>query len=131
MHESIIKTGVFETGVDRPRGEAFIKRLLVFLVRCNLDDFTLRRRPALYQSGVRYRRDPDWLDAFALLEYGEGDCKSLSAYRLAELIASGEDPAARLLVTGGPLARGGGRYHVRILRSDGLIEDPSRRLGMP
>ena len=131
MHEAVIKTGVFEGAAARPRGERFVRRLLHFLALTDSDALDFNPGyPKLYDSGIRYARDPDWLDSHALLEYGVGDCKSLCAYRLAELHRSGEDPGARMIVTGGPNPGGGGQYHVRILRSGGWIEDPSRRKGM-
>jgi hypothetical protein len=64
-----------------------------------------------------------WRHALAVLEYGQADCKSLSAYRAAELLRDGED--ARVVVK----RTGAHTLHARV-RVDGRIEDPSRRLGM-
>lgn len=90
--------------------------------------------PALYRAGVRYLRDADrgsqavpdtelWLTIPDCIRSGGADCKVLSAWRVAELREQGEH--ARCL-----LSNRGYLWHVRVTRSDGTIEDPSRLLGM-
>lgn len=80
--------------------------------------------PPLYKSGVRYHEDGNrWRHALDVLHKGAADCKSLAAYRAAELLVRGRD--ARVIVhRSGPHT-----LHARVL-TDGVIEDPSRRLGM-
>lgn len=95
------------------------------------------RTPALYESGVRYRRERDvaeelhhqeerWRTVPAVLQGGHGDCEDLSCFRAAELVVSGEDVAARPY----PKPIIPGVWHIVVLRGDGSFEDPSRALGM-
>jgi len=104
-----------------------------------LDRFYLSRHPgtpALYDAGVRYYRDADrrtqqvpaaelWLTIPDALAAGGADCKVLAAWRVAELLERGEDPAARP-----ELEQHGSLWHVVVRRGDGSREDPSARLGM-
>lgn len=82
--------------------------------------------PALYDSGIVYRREPrgeeQWQLATDLLKRGVGDCEDLSFYRAAELRLQGE-PATVAIV---PTSRG--TYHAVVRYADGGIEDPSRML---
>jgi hypothetical protein len=82
--------------------------------------------PSLYESHVRYRREPrgqeDWKTADRVFDDGFADCEDLSAVRAAELRAEG-DPAIALVM---PTQRG--KFHAVVLRGDGEIEDPSRVL---
>ena len=99
---------------------------LVLTGLVNLDVAIMERYslPRLYSSGVRYHPDGNrWRHALDVLHNGEADCKSLAAYRAAELRVAGKN--ARVIVhRSGPHT-----LHARVL-TDGVIEDPSRRLGM-
>jgi hypothetical protein len=84
--------------------------------------------PALYESGVRYAREPAGRERWQLPSetraIGRGDCEDLAVWRVAELRARGEK--AKLL-----LRRSGDRlWHAMVRRGNGSIEDPSKRLGM-
>lgn len=86
--------------------------------------------PPLYQSGVRYAREPPgkerWQTPYQTLLSGRGDCEDLAVWRAAELRRRGEDPRARVVVK-----RTGPRVlHALVRRGDGTLEDPSRALGM-
>jgi hypothetical protein len=84
--------------------------------------------PPLYDSGVRYKREPRdvWRHAVDVFSSGWGDCEDLSAIRAAQLRLSGEDPDAHVTVyQSGPT-----RYHAIVGRGDGTYEDPSKILGM-
>lgn len=108
---------------DFPRAAA-LEALLTGLVALNVAIMRRYRLPRLYASGVRYRVDGEcWRNAIDVLEHREADCKSLSAYRAAELLIAGVP--ARVIV------HRSGRHtlHARVL-TRGVIEDPSRRLGM-
>jgi hypothetical protein len=106
---------------DRARA---LELLLTGLVALNVAIMERYDLPPLYESGVRYREDRRmWRHALAVLEAGRVDCKSLAAYRAAELIRKGAD--ARVVVN----RTGRKTLHARVL-VDGRIEDPSRRLGM-
>lgn len=131
MRSILIFTGIFEKPADLQRSERATRRLLDFLVQMNLDHLKLYPdTPRIYSSGIRYDRDIHWKDIYACLATGGGDCKSVAAWRVAELIHSGEDPKAVCHLKGGPLPGGGSRYHVTVKRGNGRIEDPSKILGM-
>jgi len=86
--------------------------------------------PALYESGVVYRREPpgrEWwqssLDVLGVASRRSGDCEDLAAYRAAEMRLY-ENNHARVRVV--PTTRGS--YHAVVEHEDGTIEDPSRIL---
>lgn len=85
--------------------------------------------PPLYASGAVYLQRPhdNWRSADVIAQEGWGDCEGLSAWRVAELRASGEDPLARV----GIYHTGPRKYHAIVLRGDDTIEDPSVPLGLP
>jgi len=94
-------------------------------------DFILLRTgnlPPLYQSGVRYKREPrgkeEWLTAPEVLRRRVGDCEDLAAWRAAELRLHGI-PARAVAIRSGKK-----RFHAVVKYPDGSIEDPSRILGM-
>lgn len=84
------------------------------------------RVPALYSSGVKYRREkPDvWSTADICWRRGYGDCEDLAAWRCAELRLSG------VRATVEPKEMRPRKWHAVVRHPDGRIEDPSRRLGM-
>lgn len=84
--------------------------------------------PALYDSGVYYCQDErgrerQWWDIPMVLANHCADCKSLAAWRAAELINMGY--AAEPVVT----TSDGSLFHV-VVRLGNTIEDPSALLGM-
>lgn len=83
----------------------------------------------LYESGVVYGRTDDWLTAPACILRGFADCKSLTAWRIAERRIRGDMcyPTHRWL----PRKNGVMNYHVLVENIDGTYEDPSKKLGMP
>ena len=79
--------------------------------------------PALYESGVVYRRErgsENWQSAAELIQSGSGDCEDLAAYRAAEL-REFEDDWARVAIIRTPR----GSFHAVVEHEDGTIEDPS------
>lgn len=81
----------------------------------------------LYHSGVVYKRTEVWDTIPALYSRQHGDCKSLTAARVAELRQKG--------VWCRPVFRfkeldGGTMYHILVMFADGSWEDPSKLLGM-
>jgi hypothetical protein len=111
-------------------------RVLTHLLTClfELDLDYLREHPetpALYRAGVRYRREPEgqerWASIPIVRRLGFGDCEDLATWRAAELVVRGE--RARPISSHQRTPRGI-LYHIRVLRADGRIEDPSRILGM-
>jgi hypothetical protein len=108
--------------------------------------------PPLYKSPIVYNREPwagrieEFADCRTVLKRGWGDCDDLCAYRLAELLEAGERPArpcsrhvsavagCTACVPGADIRvywRGPGKpMHVEVRRANGVIEDPSRFLGL-
>lgn len=84
------------------------------------------RTPPLYLSGVSYDPWFEWLDIPALLLARKGDCKSLVAWRVAELRRQEKKPHVHAVVT---TIGGQDTFHLQ-LKYDGVTEDPSTRLGM-
>ena len=90
--------------------------------------------PSLYQSGVRYRKEPegveDVCDIEEILRRGWADCAMLVAYRIAELrVREGERATMRFKWMRRPNTKKR-FFHVLVRRADGRVEDPSIRLGM-
>lgn len=88
------------------------------------------RYPRLYNSGVRYQREPrgreEWQDVKTSFRRKTADCEDLSAWRAGELVVSGEDPRARAVIK----RVRPGLIHCLVQRGNGVMEDPSRVLGM-
>lgn len=82
--------------------------------------------PRLYRAGVVYRRErPDrWATADIVMARGFGDCEDLAAWRAAELRMAGENAIADVRQVAPR------KWHAVVVRADGTIEDPSRKLGM-
>lgn len=98
-----------------------------------------RPYPVLYRSHVRFRHEPpgqdfeEWADPPTVLRRGYGDCDDLIIYRLAELLAVGEQASVQVMreledPSDPRNPRDTGRFHVAIRRQDGTEEDPSRIL---
>ncbi|HEU5316789.1 MAG TPA: hypothetical protein VFX49_11810 [Chloroflexota bacterium] len=87
--------------------------------------------PRLYAAGVRYRREAPgkerWASIPVVYALRCGDCEDLACWRTAELLVAGEK--ARATFTSKETATGV-LYHIKVLRQDGRVEDPSLRLGM-
>lgn len=108
-----------------------LRALMRALVEIDMDQIRQRPHlPRLYDSGARYRTEPEegFADVLTTYRRGWGDCEDLAAWRVAELRIAGENarPAFQLrtFASGPPL------YHLLVARADGRFEDPSRRLGM-
>jgi hypothetical protein len=83
--------------------------------------------PPIYASGVRYdRRDPNerWQLPSETLGRRRGDCEDLAAWRAAELLLRGERASVGVRRTGPRV------LHAIVVRANGSVEDPSKRLGM-
>jgi hypothetical protein len=87
----------------------------------------LRRQPftpRLYESGVVYGRTVVWDSIPAVMERRFGDCKSLTAWQIAERREQGL--SARPVFRWIPETL---QYHILVLTPNGF-EDPSKYLGM-
>lgn len=96
-----------------------------------IDRIYLRRRPGLprlYDAGVRYARTDDWLPTPVLYWQKYGDCKSLTAARIAELREAGKQA---LVTTRFRESPGGCMWHILVQTGPGTFEDPSKKCGMP
>lgn len=99
---------------------------------CQLDSIWLKFHPQyqsvpLYETNVYYARTLVWDTIPALYHRGFGDCKSLSACRIAEL--------RKDKVWCRPTFRHKARvsstmFHILVMFKDGSWEDPSKALGM-
>jgi len=113
--------------------DEYLVPLLNCLVEINLLWFQMGgRAPALYRAGVRYVEevpgDEHWRSIPHVLRLGYADCKSLAAWRVAELhVGLGEDARCRFFSKETPTGR---LWHIFVVRENGYEEDPSRVLGM-
>ena len=107
--------------------------LIDALYQIDLDYLTRHpRTPHLYASGVYYRAEAPgqerWRSVPWVLKRGHGDCEDLACWLAAQHTLRGSP--ARPVARRGRLRGGKRTYHIVVQRSDGRIEDPSRRLGM-
>ncbi len=88
--------------------------------------------PSLYESGVRYLREPPgleiWASTPALYARGVGDCEDLACDRAGDLVACGV-PARAILRQQGSTPNVE-HWHVLVAHPNGAHEDPSAYLGM-
>jgi hypothetical protein len=80
--------------------------------------------------GVKWKPEPPGQEHFdhahEVLGRKWGDCDDLAPWHAASLRTSGEDPGARAIAK----RSGPDRWHAVVQRSDGSIDDPSKRAGM-
>lgn len=86
----------------------------------------------LLRRGVRWRPEPPWgHEAFDLgstmLQRGWGDCDDWGPIAAATDRVTGRDPYSRVVA----IRSGPKMWHAVVQHSDGSLEDPSRRAGMP
>lgn len=137
---------LLSTDTDSPK---VLQQLLDWLVDLNIV-YLLQHpeSPALYKSGVKYRREPRQVVRYEkfcgigeILEQGWGDCDDLVPYRVAELQLIGMKAIPLLIDATHPkykeVSRGRGKrqWHCVVAREipgmdELVIEDPSARLGM-
>lgn len=109
-----------------------LTRLLPALVGADVDYLRRHpRTPLLFVARPRYRADPpgreQWLTVPFILSRGDADCKSLAAWRCAELRVRGIDARCTWSEHRMPDRT---VWHVRVTMPDGHVEDPSAILGM-
>ena len=115
---------------DSVEGAEFARQVLQALAVHNAAFIRAGLVPPLYRSKVRYRQEKteSFQDALCVYRQGWGDCSNLAAWRAGELLLSGE--LAAIHVRWREYDDGQRGYHVLVRRADGVIEDPSRLLGM-
>lgn len=116
-------------GLLEPEGVAgCIASLVEALAQVNM--LYLKKNPGtprLYLSRVKYQETTGWCDIPHLLETKRGDCKSLVAWRIAELRNLGKNAFVHVVYTQLPDKE---LYHVKICKGPSIFEDPSEMLGM-
>ena len=89
--------------------------------------------PSIYRAGVRYEVEPegqeDWADIPTCIRLGIFDCEDGAAWRCAELQVKAKTGALPTFKSK-QLPNGCRLYHIQVRYPNGLIEDPSRALGM-
>jgi hypothetical protein len=119
---------VFSAGSDPVDNAQVLRLLLESLIAINRAYLRRHPVPALYQSGVVYRRTVTWDSIPELYAKKFGDCKSLAAALIAEYRNKGiqADPEFRWYTN----SKGERDYHILVEMANQKREDPSRRLGM-
>lgn len=120
---------VFERGSNPAENATTLRLLLESLIAINRD--YLKRHPAtpaLYRSGVRYRRTVVWDSIPNLYRRQYGDCKSLTCALVAEYRHRGIPcrPVFRFMSRDD----GSNLFHILAELDSGKFEDPSKKLGM-
>lgn len=119
----------FYPGSDHEINAKVLRATLLYLIA--IDRIYLRHNPGtvpLYRSGVVYGRTEVWCSIPDVMSLGYGDCKSLTAWLIAERMEQGLqcNPVFRFIEKpNGQLA-----YHILVQTPEGF-EDPSKFLGMP
>lgn len=122
---------VFHDSASQAEEAEVLQVLLEALVAVNRVHLRHHARKSLYRSGVVYGRTTEWDAIPALYERGYGDCKSLSAARIAELREQKVEcrPVFRFV-----RRRDGHKdFHILVAlvnRPRSMWEDPSKILGM-
>jgi hypothetical protein len=110
-----------------------LRALLDCLIRCDLSYLAHHKAPRLYNGKVVYGRTQEWLRIPDVIDLGYADCKSLSAWRIAELIHNRTygnwvpKPTFRWQTRPGTTIKD---FHILIQLPSGEWECPSAKLGM-
>jgi hypothetical protein len=121
--------GVFYPGATDDDNAVALQALLEALIA--IDRLYLRQypdAPCLYRAGVTYARTQVWDSTPDLYARRYGDCKSLTATRIAELRESGVDCRPVFRFAENPQT-GARDFHI-LVQQGSDFEDPSRKLGM-
>lgn len=124
---------VFGPTASKAEEAVSLQLLLEFLVSMNRAYLRHHSQRSLYRSGVVYGRTQEWDSIPAVIERGYGDCKSLTAWRIAELRERRVEcrPVFRWM----PRRDGHKDFHILVAvdrsgKTEPLWEDPSKALGM-
>jgi hypothetical protein len=122
--------GVFYPGATEDDNALALQAALEFLVSVNRIYIKRYGRavPSLYNCGVRYARTQVWDSIPDLITRHYGDCKSLTALRIAELREAGTNCRPVFRFATNPQT-GRKDFHI-LVQSGNAFEDPSRKLGM-
>jgi hypothetical protein len=122
-------SNVFHPGSD-PAEDAYVLRsLLDCLIATDMAYLRYHAAPPLYKAGVVYGRTKEWLRIPDCIANRKADCKSLSAWRIAELRNAGAKANPTFRFRKRDNGTGIKDFHILVQTSTGY-EDPSRVLGM-
>jgi hypothetical protein len=122
-------SGVFDPDSNKLENAAVLDALMTCLIKTNIAYLEHHKAPMLYASRVIYKRTREWERIPDVLARGYGDCKSLAAWRVAEMLVK-EGTKAKAVFRFNPRPSSGvPDYHILVQSSKGW-EDPSKRLGM-
>jgi hypothetical protein len=158
MRDIVFRAGLFSSERDRKRSEMVLRILLNALVEVNLDYLDqYPNTPRIYSAGVRYQAEQgteEWKAIPDCIRDGEADCEDLASWKTAEDIRDiiRRHTNAPLLLSYAQMKAQGAQfprphlkwkklthpitgkpfylYHVQEIWPSGLIDDPSRVLGM-
>lgn len=124
-----INVAVPEAHVDAPVLDAALEAT----TRLNESMLATKEIPTFQEGlhhGIKWKPEPPGQEHFdhakVVLARKWGDCDDLAPWQAASLRHTGEDPGARAIAQ----RSGPKRWHAVVQRSDGKIDDPSRRAGM-
>jgi hypothetical protein len=122
--------GVFYPGAPDEDNAIALQALLEALIAINRVYMRAcdGKVPGLYLANVPYARTQIWDSTPDLYARGYGDCKSLTATRIAELREQGEECQPVFRFAQNPQT-GARDFHI-LVRNGADFEDPSRKLGM-
>lgn len=124
-----INVAVPEAHVDAPVLDAALEAT----TRLNESMLATKEIPTFQKGlnhGIKWKPEPPGAEHFdhagVVLARKWGDCDDLAPWHAASLRHTGEDPGASAVAK----RSGPNRWHAVVQRSDGTIDDPSRRAGM-
>jgi hypothetical protein len=129
MRIGIVVPHVFTPSSDSLEDAIVLRALLECLTDINTVYLKRHQTPPLYAAGVSYQRtdNDNWLTIPAVMQLGFADCKSLTAWRLAELRLLNHK--AHAVFRWQQRSNGAKDFHI-LIQDGGKYEDPSRILGM-
>lgn len=117
----------FSVGSNALDDAIALNAMLEGLIEANIVYMRNKRFPSLFDTSVRYDRTKVWDSILGLIQRGYGDCKSLTAVRVAELRMMGYNAIPQFRWK--RRDNGGKDFHI-LIDSELGYEDPSRLLGM-
>ena len=121
---------LFSNSSDTERSRKCLLWLLESLVQVDLTWLLGHKVPALYNTDILYKTERGtaiWKDISSVMRDKSGNCKDLATWRIAELRNIGINAKPYIKWQDG---KGITMFHAVVLLPNGLIEDPSRALGM-
>ncbi len=121
---------VFNADTSMISNQRVLRALLDALIVANEEYLRTHTAPRLYSSRVTYGRTDEWESIPDVLARGKADCKSLSAWLVAERrVRDGKPAEAVFRWMRNPKKNGTPDWHILVRTKTGW-EDPSKVLGM-